>query len=187
MDKIGYFRLLPRDLINELHKYFTDYFNGDSIISVIFDRSRREQSNSKNYLEFYVMEIFIKFSDTKYSNLRIDFKFQLPILNKFLDGYVQDNNFIFIDKNKLKLNRVDPNYRFKIDTSDITNAHLRRLTNKQEEFHVNLQYYLHKSLLNFSFHYNPIYTLTFLQSEVLIYKLVQLHNDIVDRKLKREY
>lgn len=193
MDKIGYFKLLPRDLINELYHYFEKYFKDNSIIFVDADESLGNQPATKNYTpEFYYIEIYIKFPNTQYDNIKMPFKIQDRTLLLFLQQVIKNHTFVFTEKNLLKVNPIALGNQFKITSNDLTTAAFGILTNKKTDFQVFFQYNLYRFTLALRLTTEigttiTIHNLTLLQTEVLMYKLVQLHNDIVTENLKLEY
>src|SRR5581483_5032595 len=135
MEKIGYFQILPRELIRELYKYFSDYFNGNSLI--LIDTSTALDHLLENrgiLLEFYYTRIHIKFPNTEYSDLIIPFELQFPTLKIFLETIIQEHQFIFIDKKSLRLNQSEIEYNFEINDYDRIYASNLELSNTYSKY-----------------------------------------------------
>lgn len=93
----------------------------------------------------------------------------------------------------MKLESIVPISNIRIDYSDISAAESRQLINKLKNFSVNIKYHRINQVIYFALIddeenlVSEIYRCTLLQTEILMYKLVQLYNGIVTRKLQQEY
>lgn len=77
MEKIGYFRILPRELILELQKYFARYFEDKSIIFLDAESALAWQLTQLNtYLDTYEIEIHIRSPVAEYNDFKIPFNIQ---------------------------------------------------------------------------------------------------------------
>lgn len=192
MDKIGYFSILPRELIDELHKYFFAYFRDISVIVLDADIAVGHLSmENKDYIEWYYVTINVRFPKTEYTDLTVPFDFQFQTLKLFLENIIEKHTFLFIDRKQLKLSSVEPEHNFKIDEQDKIGALDGRLFNKYEQYvPIHLDFYgrLRFILLDVDGGILvELYRCTLLQTEVLIYKLVQLYNGMVTKTLASEY
>lgn len=193
MEKLGYFRILPRELIDELHKYFFAYFRDKSLIMLDAATAIGHMITEDEpiYLEFYYIKMYIRFPNTEYTELEIPFDFQFPTLKLFLESIISKHTFLFIDKKDLKINKVEPEHNFKIDERDKIEAIDATLYNGYAEYvpiHMDYNRLLRFLLLNSDGGLlAELYRCTLLQTEVMTYKLVQLYNDVVTKHLKPEY
>lgn len=194
MEHIGYFRILPRELILELQKYFTGYFNDKSVIFLDTQvASGWQLTLADTYFDTYYSEIHIRSLVVGYNDTIIPFDVQYETLKVFLEKIINSHSFMFVNKNMMKLESVVPISNVKIDSSDMYRAEYRELVNKIKNFSVNIRYRRIDHVFYFALFDEDdglvaeIYRCTLLQTEVLLYKLIQLYNGIMTMKLKHEY
>lgn len=188
----GYFKVLPRELRDELFEYVFE-----SLSSVI----TLDASNTREWLDQELSEDNISFELTKgttlffrviidlpeeYANEDANFPFQVQFqqLQEFLDFLgIYSADYKFISKNKLKINKSvisDAN------GESIGLARAGLLKNKEERNCINLEHN-GSNYLAFSYWSEggriKIYSLTEIQSEILVYKLIQFYKDLITQDL----
>lgn len=184
MEHIGYFQVLPRELITELHKYFSRYFKSKELIWLNTYMAAHEQIDNQNqYLNSYTFDIVIG------DKFDLPFAIQLPILKLFLETAVLEHSFIFIDFKKLKIENFVPNVAIK--DNDIYSAQVAHLNSNLKDFKLSI---IHEEEQFCHFWYwHPegyptyIYKCDLLETEVLIYKLIQFYNDIIRWEMRTFY
>lgn len=205
MDKIGYFRLLPRDLIKEMYKYFEKYFDTsfetylgqylvtDYTTSYLFtEYVKTMDKDSRKYLDNYYIEIRLKFCDTNDEGMAVPFLIQLPTLKKFLKVILKSHTFIFINGRDLKLQRASSMSHINVKDEDLQSAKRGILTNLLSNFGLDVHYLTTVHFIEFMHPFEnggfvSLYLFNSLKSEVLIYKLIKFYNDAVNKKLKDWY
>lgn len=205
MDKIGYFRLLPRELIREIYKYFEKYFDTsfethlgtylvtDHTTSYLFTEYANIMAKESNkYLDNYYIEIRLKFCSENDEGMAIPVLIQLPTLKKFLETILDNDVFIFINGRDLKLQQALSMSYIKVNNEDLNSAERGVLTNLLSNFKLYIQYSTLSNTIEFMHPFSnggfvSLYLFNLLRSEVLIYKLVRFYNDVVSEQLKDWY
>jgi len=186
MEKIGYFRILPKELITEIHKYFFHYFTEKSLLEIDARDAHDDQNDWPNeYLEYYNFIVSVR-----HRKIDIPFATQLLLLKIFLESVNRQHEFLFIDRKNLNINQISINATADRGLNLATRGHL---INKLSDFRVDLDYEDEQGnfLVFLYWHENDhpiyIYICNNLETEVLLYKLTKFYNDVVTKQIKDLY
>lgn len=186
--KDGYFTILPKELRKELTKYVFE-MSLELITLETLKTSYMFKERIKDDNEFYLenitlldFNIVIELPEV-YADENPTFVFQMEFqqLQEFIK-FFRDNYaslFEFIDKNTLNIiEKVVPNK----NSEEVKLAQVGLIKNIEEGNCINLE---HKGSNYLAFTYFSeagrivIYGLTEIQSEILLYKLIQFYNDLI--------
>lgn len=184
MEQDTYFRILPRELITELHKYFEKYFKVRELIWLnTYMTTQNQADNPDQYLNSYTFAIVIS------DKFELPFATQLPTLKLFLETAVLEQSFIFIDSKRLKIEEFVPDINVKDD--DIYASQVAQLNSNLKDFKISIiheeEQFCHFWYWHSEGYPTHIYRCDLLETEVLIYKLVQFYNDIILKKIRTFY
>lgn len=190
----GYISILPRELRDELAEYLFDYLNSLVTLNthhmyMIFEE---EIGSNKDVFEFnnesqLTFQISINLPP-EYSTTPLNFKFvaELQQLNTFIKEYISTHAFHFVEELKLGGNLTPDSGNYNVES-----ASHGILTNLDENSCINLYDYT-SNLIGFGYETRAgntvvIQELTQMQSEILIYKLIKFHNDLIAQRSDDKY
>lgn len=188
--KTGYFTLLPPDLRGEFKEYYLDYTTSLTILEA-FDTFETLVENKKKITvlpqDFLInFDIIINLGRNK---IAIMFSCMLASLSEFLKRYISEGRFVYITPNNL-LPLVEWEENVQPATREKLNRYKRiasegRLINQYRRVNLYLDicyYYNENDTIELKFDAEDPITLCALdrlQSEILMYKLVEFYNDLV--------
>jgi hypothetical protein len=205
MAVIGYFSILPADLRIELSKYYIEQFELEVILeteSQMYDiKYEKENHKKRKYLsplpqDTVHFDISI-FTVANRSPIVVPYEAKFGVLKAFLEFDVMNSRFKYLTMDHIKpLKEVKRNNERSTQLHDLgyIEAQSGKLHNHTPQVFLVLEKIGDTLQLSFdsSEMSYPLYELDQLQSEILIHKLIEFYNDLVQItetqiNIKRQY